>query len=110
MKNKNILKKEISDFIKDNIYKNFTWQNGFSLNDLKVVSQELFNCRFKIIKIKVKDITGKYHYYNWKDYQKQYTHDWLEEAIEDISELKKAKSYITVSITKSDFEKLKFIT
>ena len=110
MKNNKQLKKEISDFVKNEIYKHYNWQNGFSLNDLKVIAQELFNYRFKIIKIKVKDITGKYHYYKWQDFQKQYTHDWMEEAIEDISELKKAKSYITVSILKADFEKLKFIT
>ena len=110
MKNNEQLKKEISDLIKNKIYKNYDYRNGFSLRDLKVVAQELFNCRFKITKIKVKDITGEYHYYNLKDYQKQYTHDWLEEAIEDISELKKAKSYFTVSILKADFEKLKFIT
>ena len=110
MKNNEKLKKEISSWIKNKIYKNYSWQKGFSLRDLKVVAQELFNCRFKIIKIKVKDITGKYHYYNWKDYQAQYTHDWLEEAMKDISKIKKPKSYITVSTTKSDFVKLKFIT
>jgi hypothetical protein len=108
MKNKNILKKEITDFIKDNIYKNFNWQNGFSLRDLKVVAQELFNYRFKIIKINVKDINGKSHNYTWQEYQNQYTHDWLVEAIEDISKIKNAKSYITVSILNTDFEKVNF--
>lgn len=108
MKNNKQLKKEISDFVKEKIYKNYNWQSGFSLRDLKVIAQELFNHRFKIIKIKVKDISDKSHNYNWKDYQKQYTHDWLEEAIEDISKIKKPKSYVSVSITKSDFEKLNF--
>ena len=109
MKNNEQLKKEISDLIKNKIYKNYDYRNGFSLRDLKVVAQELFNCRFKITKIKVKDRIGKSHNYNWKGYQKQYTHDWLEEAIEDISKIKMPKSYITVSISKSDFEKLKSI-
>jgi ribosome-binding ATPase YchF (GTP1/OBG family) len=107
MKKNEQLKKEISGLIKNKIYKKYDWRNGFSLNDLKVIAQELFNHRFKIIKIKVKDITGKSHNYKWQDYQKQYTHDWLEEAIEDISELKKAKSYVSVSITKSDFNAIK---
>ena len=110
MKNKNTLKKEISDFVKEKIYKNYDYRNGFSLRDFKIVAQELFNCRFKITKIKVKDSIGKSHNYNWQNYQAQYTHDWLEEAMKDISKIKKPKSYITVSTTKSDFVKLKFIT
>ena len=107
MKNNHQLKKEISDFIKNKIYKNYDYRNGFSLRDFKIVAQELFNCKFKITKIKAKDRIGKSHNYNWQEYQKQYTHDWVEEAIEDISELKKAKSYITVSISKSDFNAIK---
>ncbi len=107
MKNNEQLKKEISDFIKNEIFKYYDWEDGFNTDDLKVIAQELFNCRFKIIKIKAIDITGKYHNYKWQDYQAQYTHDWLMDAIEDISELKKAKSYIAVSILRSDFEKIK---
>ena len=107
MKNNERLKKEISEFIKNEIYKHYEWQNGFSLRDFKVVAQELFNCRFKIIKIKVKDLSGKIHNFKWQTYQNQYTHDWVVPAMEDLSKIKKPKSYITVSITKSDFEKLK---
>jgi hypothetical protein len=107
MKNNKHLKKEISDFVKNEIYKHYDWQNGFTIGDLKVVAQELFNCRFKIIKIKVTDLSGKIHNFKWQDYQAQYTHDWLMDAIEDISEFKKAKSYISVSITKSDFNAIK---
>ncbi len=109
MKNNEQLRKEISNLIKNKIYKNYNWHNGFSLSDLKVIAQELYNYRFKIIKIKVKDMTGKYHNYYWQDYQAQYTHDWLEEAMNDISKIKKPKSYITISILKADFEKLKSI-
>ena len=107
MKNNKQLKKEISDFIKDNIYKNFNWQNGFSLSELKVIAQELYNYRFKIIKIKAKDLNDKSHNYRWQEYQKQYTHDWVVDAMDDISKIKKPSCYITVSILKADFEKLK---
>ncbi len=106
MKNNKQLKKEISDFVKNEIYKHYDWRNGFSLNDLKVIAQELYNYRFKIIKIKAIDSNDKSHNYRWQEYQKQYTHDWLEGAIEDLSKLKKTKSYVAVSILKSDFEKV----
>jgi hypothetical protein len=107
MKNNEQLKKEISDFVKNEIYKHFDWQNGFSLSELKVIAQELFNCRFKIIKIKVTNLSGKIHNFKWQTYQKQYTHDWVVDAMDDISKIKKPKCYITVSISKSDFNAIK---
>ena len=106
MKNNKQLKKEISDFVKNEIFKHYDWRNGFSLNDLKVIAQELFNYRFKIMKINVKDSSGKSHNYNWQDYQLQYTHDWVEVAMKDISKIKKTNIYITVSILKADFKKI----
>ena len=106
MKNNKHLKKEISDFIKNEIFKYYDWEDGFNTDDLKVIASELFNCRFKIIKIKVTDLSGKSHNYKWQDYQKQYTHDWVVDAMEDISKINKPKSYITVSILKADFEKI----
>ena len=106
MENQKLFKVEVSNFVKNEIYKYYDWGRGFTLDELTVVIEELLNFGFKIKKLKIKNGNGEIGELTWADYQTKYSHNWIIEAIEQISQMKSPRIFVVVSISESKFEKI----
>ena len=106
MENQKLFKVEVSNFVKNEIYKYYDWGRGFTLDELTVVIEELLNFGVKIKKLKIKNGNGEIGELTWADYQTKYSHNWIIEAIEQISQMKSPRIFVVVSISESKFEKI----
>lgn len=108
MKNRNTLKNEISEFIKNNVFKNYNYENGIEIADLPILIMELCGYGFKITRMKTKGSNGESHEYRWQDYEPVFRRNWVVPVVDKISAINQSRTYITVSIKKSAFEKIVF--